>query len=182
MKPLVPLLAVCAVLLTGCSGTAVSITTAHQAVHAAKPAPLPTSTPEPAPTASVGQFEAVIAANEKAWRAYDANIDACTKAGDGTSADDYTKFAACIKNAQAMTVRAKTATETLQALSTPPPEIRALMTKTMAALARIQDSNAGTTCQDAASDACLQSADTVDQAAADLGDALDGWDQLAQPQ
>lgn len=184
MKPFLPLAVLAASLLAGCSASPVATISGHQAVHATpvRPTSHPPSTPRPTPTASAARFAAVVNANEAKWRSYEANIDACTAAAEGTSPDDYTKSAACVRSTEAMEASAKAATASLLALSTPPQEIEPLITRVLAALAPIKDSKATAACSDVTSQTCLNAVDTVDQAATGLVDALDAWDQATQPQ
>jgi hypothetical protein len=125
--------------------------------------------------ASADQLAAIISENEKAWRNYEANIDSCNKAAAGLTPDNYIQAMGCIKNAQEAANRARSATSAIVAFGSPPPELAALVTETLDALAPLSKSNAEASCQDATSDPCAKAVDQIDEAASTLVEVLDGW-------
>lgn len=168
---------VAATLLAGCTTpAAVRSGPAQARTGGAAPA-----LPSPTPTGPAAPFAKVIAKYQKTWQDYDAGTDACNKAADGRTADDVIKAMNCVKSAQVAAQAARAATDALNGLGTPPAEIQALLTRTLAALAPLRDSGAEAACQDAGSDPCRQAVDKIDVAVSPLADVLDSWDTYINP-
>jgi hypothetical protein len=180
-KP-VPFLAVTAILLSGCTPSSPETTPTHGPVDHARQTPKP---PQPASpgsgSASAGKFAGIISKNEKTWRDFATNIDACNRAAEGRTPDDYIQAMGCIKNAQNAANLARNATTEILALGPPPPELTVLVAATLNALTPLSTSNAATTCQDATSDPCANSVDKIDEAAPTLVAVLDDWAPYKQP-
>ena len=176
MKKFMPLVASGALLLAGCTPASPQTTPTHGPVDHAretrKPTPPP---PRSAQTASAHQFASIIGRDEQTWRAYEANIEACNKAAEGRTPDDYIQSMECIKNAQKAAASARDDITALLALGSPPPELAVLVTETLTALAPLSESNAASFCQDAGSDRCAGAVDQIDQAAVTLVEAVDEW-------
>ncbi|MBT1003059.1 hypothetical protein KIH31_10615 [Paenarthrobacter sp. DKR-5] len=170
MKKILPGLVLVPLLLAGCGSPAGGRTPASDRSPAAASAT----------AATTDQFAAVISREAPIWRDYDSNLDGCNKAGEGVNPDDFAKATACTKNAQTVAATARAAEEELQALHTPPAEIKALVARTLKALDPVAKSKTDQTCQDLTSDPCYNSVDALDNAVPHLVNLLDDWDQYSQ--
>lgn len=182
MKKFIPLVASGALLLAGCTPASPQTTPTHGPVDHARQTRKPTPPPlRSAPAGSADQFVSIIGKDEQTWRAYEANIDACNKAAEGRTPDDYIQSMECIKNAQMAAASARNDITAFLALGSPPPELAVLVTETLNALAPLSESKAASFCQDAFSDLCASAVDRIDQSAATLVEVLDEWAPYKQP-
>lgn len=183
MRKFIPVLAITALLLASCTPASPQTTPTHGPVDHARQTRKPTQ-PGPlhsASAASADQFASIISKDEKIWRDYEANTDACNRAAEGRTPDDYIQSMGCIKNAQKAAASARNDISAIHALGSPPPELAVLVTETLNALTPLSKSNAATFCQDAASDRCANAVDQIDQAASTLVAVLDDWAPYKQP-